>query len=47
GTARAVCELVEGRGAHVVGCAFIVELSFLRGREALTGYDVHALVDYA
>jgi adenine phosphoribosyltransferase len=46
GTARAVCELVEGRGAHVVGCAFIVELSFLRGREALAAYDVHALVDY-
>ena len=47
GTARALCELVEGRGAHVVGCAFLVELGFLAGREALDGYDVHALVAYA
>jgi adenine phosphoribosyltransferase len=46
GTARALCELVEGRGAHVVGCAFVVELSFLPGRAKLSGYDVHALVDY-
>ena len=46
GTARALCELVEGRGAKVVGCAFAVELSFLPGRERLSGYDVHALVDY-
>ena len=46
GTARAVCELVEGRGAHVVGCSFVVELGFLPGRERLSGYDVHALVRY-
>ncbi len=47
GTARALCELVEGRGAHVAGCAFAVELAFLGGRAALAGYDVHALVSYA
>jgi adenine phosphoribosyltransferase len=46
GTALAVCELVESRGAHVVGCAFLVELGFLPGRERLGGYDVHALVAY-
>jgi len=46
GTARAVCDLVERAGAHVVGCAFIVELGFLAGRERLSGFDVHALVDY-
>ena len=37
GTARALCELVESRGAEVVGCAFLVELSFLDGRERLAG----------
>ena len=46
GTAHAVCELVESRGAHVVGCGFLVELAFLDGRARLEGYDVHALVAY-
>jgi adenine phosphoribosyltransferase len=47
GTARGVCDLVEGLGAEVVGCAFLVELSFLGGRERLAPYPVHAVIDYA
>jgi adenine phosphoribosyltransferase len=46
GTARALADLVAGAGAEVVGCAFLVELGFLRGRERLAGYDVKALVSY-
>jgi adenine phosphoribosyltransferase len=46
GTARALAELVEGAGAHIAGCGFLVELSFLGGREKLAPYDVHALVSY-
>jgi adenine phosphoribosyltransferase len=46
GTARALCELVAGLGARVVGCAFLIELSFLRGRERLAPVPVHALIDY-
>ena len=46
GTARALAELVTGAGGEVVGCAFLVELGFLGGREQLRGYDVHALVAY-
>jgi adenine phosphoribosyltransferase len=46
GTARALCELVEQAGAVVVGCAFVIELAFLAGRERLGGYDVHSLVVY-
>ena len=46
GTARALCELAEGAGAVVAGCAFLVELSFLSGREKLAPYDVHTLVAY-
>ena len=46
GTARAVCDLVESRGAHIVGCGFLVELSFLEGRGRLEGREVHALVAY-
>jgi adenine phosphoribosyltransferase len=46
GTARALAELIEGTGAHIAGCAFLVELAFLGGRERLAGYDVHALLTY-
>jgi adenine phosphoribosyltransferase len=44
GTAKALCELVEQLGGTVVGCAFLIELAFLRGRERLDRYDVHALM---
>jgi adenine phosphoribosyltransferase len=46
GTARALAELVEETGAKIAGCAFLVELAFLGGRERLAGYDVHALLSY-
>ncbi|HWH43134.1 MAG TPA: adenine phosphoribosyltransferase [Thermoleophilaceae bacterium] len=47
GTAAACCRLVEDSGAHVVGCAFLVELAFLGGRERLAPHDVHSLISYA
>jgi adenine phosphoribosyltransferase len=46
GTARALCELVEQLGGTVVACGFLIELTFLDGRERLTGYDVHSLIQY-
>ena len=46
GTARALADLVGGTGAQVVGCAFLVELNFLGGRERLGGYEVHSLIRY-
>jgi adenine phosphoribosyltransferase len=46
GTAEAVCGLVERAGAAVAGCAFVVELAFLGGRERLAPRDVHSLVSY-
>jgi adenine phosphoribosyltransferase len=46
GTARAKVELVERLGGIVVGALFVVELSFLLGRDRLDGYDVHALITY-
>jgi adenine phosphoribosyltransferase len=46
GTARALCDLVEGSGGEVAGCAFVVELSFLPGRERLAPFEVCALVEY-
>jgi len=44
GTARATCELVEQLSGEVVGVAFLIELSFLSGRERLSRYDVWSLI---
>ena len=44
GTARALCELVEQLGGVIVGCHFLIELSFLQGRDRLAGYDVRSLI---
>jgi adenine phosphoribosyltransferase len=46
GTAKALASLAEGRGAKIAGCAFLVELAFLNGREPLAGYEVHSLISY-
>ena len=46
GTARAKVELVERLGAEVVGALFVIELTFLSGREKLDGTEVHALIAY-
>jgi adenine phosphoribosyltransferase len=46
GTARAKMELVERLGGEVVGALFVIELTFLHGREKLDGVDVHALIAY-
>ncbi len=47
GTVEAIAEqLVERLDGEVVGCCFIIELAFLNGRERLSAYDVHALIEY-
>jgi adenine phosphoribosyltransferase len=47
GTVEAIAEqLVEHLGGVVVGCCFIIELTFLRGRDRLEKYDLHALIEY-
>jgi len=46
GTVSAAMELVEKLGGHIAGIAFLVELTFLRGREQLKGHDVFALIKY-
>ena len=39
-------DLVTQLGGDVVGCAFVVELGFLAGRERLSDFPVHSLVRY-
>jgi adenine phosphoribosyltransferase len=46
GTASATCRLVEALGGVVVGCSFLIALSFLPGRSALAGRRVETLVTY-
>src|SRR5262244_2020635 len=46
GTARAVVDLVEGLRGEVVGLVFVVELTFLNGRERLAGYKVSSVLQY-
>ncbi len=46
GTAHAMCRLVENAGGVVAGVAFLIELSFLKGRDMLVPYDVVSLITY-
>ena len=46
GTVEAIRKLVEQLGGVVVGACFIIELSFLNGRDRLGGMDLHALIEY-
>lgn len=46
GTAAATARLVSRLGATVVECAFVIELSFLKGREKLKPHGVFSIVQY-
>ena len=46
GTAYAAAKMVERSGGTVLGFAFVVELTFLPGRQKLQGYEVVSLTQY-
>ena len=46
GTMGATLRLVEQLGGRVVGVAFMIELSFLKGRDKLKSYPLHSLIAY-
>lgn len=46
GTASAVTQLVERLNGKVAGLGFVIELTFLNGRDRLKGYDIHTLIQY-
>lgn len=46
GSSKACAHLIEKMGGVVVGFAFLVELTFLKGRECLNGYEVFSLIQY-
>ncbi|MBV9507061.1 MAG: adenine phosphoribosyltransferase [Acidobacteriia bacterium] len=46
GTAAAAARMVTSVGGTVAGIGFVIELSFLKGRERLAGFDVFSLLQY-
>jgi adenine phosphoribosyltransferase len=46
GTARAMCQLVENAGGQVAGAVFLIELTFLGGRDLLAPHEVLSLISY-
>ena len=46
GTVKATIEMIERLGGIVAGCAFLIELDDLKGREAIGNYDYKVLMHY-
>jgi adenine phosphoribosyltransferase len=46
GTMKATIDLVEQLGGQVVGLAFLIELTFLQGRDLLQSYPIKSLLSY-
>jgi adenine phosphoribosyltransferase len=46
GTVAAAARLVERLGGKITGLCFLIELTFLKGREKIKGYDIFSLVKY-
>jgi adenine phosphoribosyltransferase len=46
GTVSACCEMVEKSRAVIAGCAFLIELKFLKGADKLVPYPVFSLIQY-
>jgi adenine phosphoribosyltransferase len=46
GTMQACCRLVEHSGAHVAGCAFVIELAGLGGAARIAPNEVFSLIRY-
>ena len=46
GTAKATVELLNQCKAEIVGCAFVIELMALKGREKLSEIPIVNLIEY-
>ena len=46
GTVAATIQLIEQLGGEVVGCAFLIELEELHGRDKIEGYEIFTLMQY-
>lgn len=46
GTLAAVIDLVKKMGGEIAGIGFLIELTFLKGREKVSGYDIFSLIKF-
>ena len=46
GTAKATIDLVKKLRGEIIGLAFLIELTFLKGRDRLSGYELYAPIKY-
>jgi adenine phosphoribosyltransferase len=46
GTMAACCQMVERAGGKIVGVEFLIELSFIKGRDKLAQYPVRSQIVY-
>ena len=46
GTMKACCQMVEKLKGDIVGISFLVELSFLNGKEKLNDYTINSVITY-
>ncbi len=46
GTMAAACQLVSALKGEIAGLSFVIELTFLHGREKLGDWPIHALIRY-
>lgn len=46
GTARAAVDLIEKLEGEVVGLGFLIDLTFLKGKEKLKDYKIYSLIEY-
>lgn len=46
GTVSAVTDLIKQQGGKIAGIVFLIELTFLKGKDKLKGYPVKALIKY-
>ena len=41
-----MCDLVQSLGGEVIQVNFLIELSFLKGRDKLNGFPLKSLITY-
>ena len=46
GTSRAACNLIKRLQGEIVGLTFLIELSFLKGRQLLENFTILSLIQY-
>ena len=46
GTVLAVTKLIKSFKAHIAGTAFLIELTFLQGKQKIKGLPVYSIIEY-